>query len=195
MCGRFCVDIDIFREIERLIQGSVHTYGNMPQRDVFPSEKAVVLTGKGSTLSAEEMHWGFLQKEKKNLLINARVETVLERSLFRDSVRRRRCIIPARYFYEWDRQKNKVQFERENSPFLYMAGFYDCFQGEERFIILTTNANDSMSGVHDRMPLLLEEEELQAWVYEEASLEKILKKVPGSLKRSQEYEQLSLFEI
>ena len=51
---------------------------------------------------AEEMSWGFPQYQKKGLLINARAETALERKMFRDSVLHRRCIIPAKQFYEWD---------------------------------------------------------------------------------------------
>ena len=53
-------------------------------------------------LMAEEMSWGFPQYQKKGLLINARAETALERKMFRDSVLHRRCIIPAKQFYEWD---------------------------------------------------------------------------------------------
>ncbi|MDY5986416.1 SOS response-associated peptidase [Sporofaciens sp. SGI.106] len=104
----------------------------------------------------EEMSWGFPQYQKKGLLINASAETALERKSFRDSVMHRRCIIPAKQFYEWDSDKNKVTFLRENQPVLFMAGFYDRFQDEDHFIILTTQANESVSPVHHRMPLILE---------------------------------------
>ena len=59
----------------------------------------------------------------------------MERPLFRDSIRNRRCVVPASHFYEWDQSKNKVTFCREDSPVLYMAGFYQLFEDKEHFII------------------------------------------------------------
>lgn len=139
------------------------------------------------------MNWGFPQYQKKGLLINARAENVLERKMFRDSVLHRRCIIPAKHFYEWDSGKNKVTFFRKEEPILYMAGFYRLFQDKEQFIIITTQANESVSPVHHRMPLILERSELEDWVYEDTFLEFALHRTPPQLARRQEYEQQSLF--
>ena len=139
------------------------------------------------------MHWGFPQYQKKGLLINARAETALERKTFRESVLHRRCVIPARHFYEWDFDKNKVTFFREDRPVLFMAGFYNRFQDDERFIILTTQANASVSPVHNRMPLVLDEGELEDWVYDDKFTEYALHKTSPELWREQEYEQQSLF--
>ncbi len=79
---------------------------------------------------------------------------------FRDSVEHRRIVIPAAWFYEWNRKKEKNIFYRKEQPVLFMAGIYKRYQGEERFVILTTKANASMEPVHDRMPLILEENEI-----------------------------------
>ena len=116
----------------------------------------------------------------------------MERKTFRDSVLHRRCIIPAKQFYEWDPDKNKVTFLRENQPVLFMAGFYNRFQDEDHFIILTTQANESVSPVHHRMPLILDRSELEDWVYENTFLEFALHKTMPPLMRRQEYEQQSL---
>ena len=140
-------------------------------------------------------HEHFFQVNKKGLLINARAETALERKMFRDSVLHRRCIIPAKQFYEWDQDKNKVTFLGENQPILFMAGFYNHFQDKDRFIILTTQANESVSPIHYRMPLILDRSELEDWVYEDSFLEFALHKTPSQLARRQEYEQQSLFFI
>lgn len=75
---------------------------------------------------------------------------------------------------------------------LYMAGFCDWFENERRFVILTTAANDSMVKVHDRMPLILEKEEIGDWFNNE-KMKTILHQVPTRLKRHAEYEQQSLF--
>ena len=141
------------------------------------------------------MHWGFPQYQKKGLLINARAETALERRTFCDSVRHRRCIIPAKHFYEWDSDKNKITFFREDRPVLFMAGFYNRFQNEERFMILTTQANASVNPVHNRMPVVLDESELEDWVYDDKFTEYVLHKTPPEFRREQEYEQQSLFMI
>ena len=81
--------------------------------------------------------------------------------MFRESALHRRCVIPARRFYERDREKNKVTFQKEDQKVIFMAGLYNQFEGQDRFVILNTQANSSVSGVHDRMPLLLEEKELK----------------------------------
>ena len=178
--------------------------------DIYPSQSAGILTchsRQKNPLSADpvaenslalelkEMHWGFPQYQKKGLLINARAETALERRTFCDSVRHRRYIIPAKHFYEWDSDKNKVTFFREDRPVLFMAGFYNRFQDEVRFIILTTQANASVGPVHNRMPLVLENGELEDWVYDDKFTEYALHKTPPELWREQEYEQQSLFFV
>ena len=192
MCGRYYVDDDTAREIEKVVQRD-EKLRRESKGDIYPSHAATVITGRKPYLMAEEMVWGFPQYQKKGLLINARADTVLERKMFRDSVLHRRCIIPAKQFYEWDQDKNKVTFLGENQPVLFMAGFYNHFQDKDRFIILTTQANESVSPIHHRMPLILDRSELEDWVYEDSFLEFALHKTPSQLARRQEYEQQRLF--
>lgn len=75
-----------------------------------------------------------------------------------------------------------------------MAGFYNRYQDEDRFVILTTAANDSMQPVHDRMPLILEEDEIIPWLFEKESAEFILQKIPPWLERKEENRQYTLFD-
>ncbi len=207
MCGRFYVDEGTAREIERVIRGVDLRMQKMRTGDIYPSQSAGILTchnqqknplsagpaaENSPALELNEMRWGFPQYQKKGLLINARAETALERKTFRESVLHRRCVIPARQFYEWDSDKNKVTFFREDRPVLFMAGFYNRFQDEVRFIILTTQANAAVSPVHNRMPLVLENGELEDWVYDDKFTEYALHKTPPELWREQEYEQQSL---
>lgn len=192
MCGRYYADDETIREIKKIVR-EVDEKIKRKGGDVYPSQPAAVLAGRGTQLHAEEMYWGFPQYNRKGLLINARAETVLDRKTFRDSVLHRRCMIPAKHFYEWDTAKNKVIFSRADSRVLYMAGFYRQFQGENHFVILTTQANASVEQVHNRMPLVLEEGELEDWVYDDEFLGFALHKTPPQLRRYQEYEQQSLF--
>ena len=144
-------------------------------------------------LMADCMAWGFPRFDGKGLLINARAESAMERKTFRNSVQHRRCIIPAKGFYEWDKSKEKFSYERKDAPILYMAGCYNWYKDEERFVILTTEANSSVAPVHNRMPLILEQEELEEWVLDDKATDYLLHKTPVLLKAHAEYEQMSLF--
>ena len=160
---------------------------------VFPSQKATVIMGREHHLEAEQMLWGFPRFEGRGLLINARAETAAERRTFRESVLHRRCVIPAKGFWEWNKSKEKFSFERPDAQVMFMAGCYDCFDGQERFVILTTEANSSVKPVHDRMPLILEQNELEDWVTDDGAAEYFMHKTPVLLEREAEYEQMSLF--
>ncbi|MDO4321876.1 MAG: SOS response-associated peptidase family protein [Lachnospiraceae bacterium] len=193
MCSRYYIDEEIEKVIAEFAGIAPREISPVKKGDIRPSEEALVLTGEKRPFAVRTMRWGFPQYERKGLTINARAETVLEKRLFRDSVLHRRCIIPAKHFYEWDSGKNKVTFFQDGEAALYMAGFYNYFQGEDRFVVLTVPANASVNRVHDRMPLILQEEELKSWIYDGSFLEFVLRKTPAQLKRYQEYEQQSLF--
>lgn len=145
-------------------------------------------------MAARQMQWGFPRFQGKGLLINARVEAILDKKTFRDSVLHRRCVIPAHHFYEWCKNKEKYTFQSpKQDATLFMAGYYQIYNGQNRFVILTTQANASVAPVHERMPLLLERQELEDWIMEDAAVEIILAKKPIPLNRTAEYEQLKLF--
>lgn len=112
---------------------------------------------------------------------------------FRDSMKYRRCVIPARGFYEWNKSKEKFSFERQDSRRLFMAGCYNLFKNEMHFVILTTSANLSVAPVHDRMPLILEADELEQWILDDGSAVQMLHKIPVMMKMRADYEQMSLF--
>ena len=126
MCGRYYMDEDVMNKIRELLKEtdtSCKLWMEKSAGDVHPSEKALVLTGKGPRLSAEWMQWGFPQKDGKGLLINARAETVSERVTFRDSVLHRRCVVPARHYYEYGRTLSKVWRGRAVCHFDYPGQF------------------------------------------------------------------------
>lgn len=216
MCGRYYVDEETAKEIRRLVlkldqrfqEKSDQNMAREAERKmdaeafygaagrtgaVFPSQKATVIMGREHHLEAEQMLWGFPRFDGRGLLINARAETAAERRTFRDSVLHRRCVIPAKGFWEWNKSKEKFSFERPDAQVMFMAGCYDCFDGQERFVILTTEANPSVKPVHDRMPLILERNELEGWVTDDGAAEHFLHKTPVLLEREAEYEQMSLF--
>ena len=195
MCGRYYMDDETTREIRRLVLKLDQKICSESDQTtaVFPSQKATVITGRGRQLEAEQMIWGFPRFDGRGILINARAETAMERHTFKESVLHRRCVIPAKGFWEWNMSKEKFSFERTDSQVLFMAGCYDCIDGQNRFVILTTEANSSVKPVHDRMPLILERNELESWVTDDNAVEYFLHKTQTLLERDAEYEQICLF--
>ena len=192
MCGRYYVDDETAREIEKIVREQDKKLQIERADDIRPSDAALVLSQREHHLTTEQMNWGFPGFQGKGLLINARAEGVLEKKTFRENMLHRRCVIPAKGFYEWNRGKEKFHFERKESV-LFMAGCFNQFQGRNRFVILTTEANASVSMVHERMPLVLESKEIKDWVLDDYAVEFLLHKTPVSLNRKSDYEQMSLF--
>lgn len=201
MCGRYYIDDDTAREIEKLVRKVDEQIRGMAAacrleiaaKDIHPTETAPILTSASSVLECQWQRWGFPGFQKGKVIFNARSESAMEKPMFRDAVRHRRAVIPAAWFYEWDRNKQKHTFYREDGDALFMAGCYKKYEDGDRFVILTTQANASMESVHDRMPLILEREEAVVWLLEDGAAEKLLRKLPPLLERRTEYEQMSFF--
>ena len=200
MCGRYYVDDDTAREIEKLVRQvdekmrqAAAAGIRLQAKDIHPSEMAPVIAAGDSGLCCRWQRWGFPGFSGKQLIFNARSESALEKRTFRESVEHRRIVVPATWFYEWNENKEKNIFFRQGQPVLYMDGLYNRYQDEDRFVILTTAANDSMKPVHDRMPLVLERDEIHKWLNEDRLVEAFLRKTPALLDRRVEFEQMSLF--
>ena len=146
----------------------------------------------GADVALADLFWGIVSKDKK-LIINARAESVTEKSMFADSVRNRRCILPAAGFYEWDASKTKFIFKRADKRPIYLAGFYDLSQNRDSFVILTTSANASMKPVHDRMPVMIDKGNVRDYLKDSVAAMEMLREPMPELDRSSDYEQLSLF--
>lgn len=171
MCGRFFVDAKN-REIDRLVESLSPDSPPVSFGEIFPTNNALVINLEEGSPSPQSMLWGLPRWDKKGVIFNARSETALAKPMFRESLLNRPLVIPASGFYEWKKAdgggKEKYFFSAE-VPLLYMAGFWKEIKddlGEIRpyFTILTTAANDAMSGYHDRMPVLLREDEKLLWL-------------------------------
>lgn len=203
MCGRYYVDDDTAREIEKLVRQvdekmrkkSAACKVEIVAKDIHPTDTAPILALSGSGPECLWQRWGFPGFQKGKVIFNARCESALEKPMFRESVLHRRAVIPAAGFYEWDREKRKYTFCREAGALLFMAGCFRKYEDGDKFVILTTQANSSMEPVHDRMPLILEREEAAAWLLEDGAVEGLLKKSPPPLERRTEYEQMSIFQL
>jgi len=177
MCGRYAFFTDReLQEIDEIIEKISDDIqrDQMKTGEIFPTNVAPVLIPKKEIVTAKLMVWGFPRFTGKGVIINARAETVKEKKLFASSLRERRCIIPSTGFYEWDADKKKFIFNMPDSQMLYMAGIYNEFQGENRFVILTTQANPSMAAVHDRMPVVVPKELVDDWIMDYELVDRFL---------------------
>ena len=196
MCSRYYIDEDTAEDVLRDLPG---LDSRLPAKgfhgDVCPSETAPVILSAGNRLCLTTHRWGYPGAGGRGLVINARAESVEDRRMFRNGFRYRRIVIPAGHFYEWNQNKEKYTCRHIEANLLYMAGIADLFEEEDRFVILTTQANTSMKRIHDRMPLILESGQVEAWIRSETDAHAILRQTPVQLMCTADYEQLSLFDL
>lgn len=214
MCGRYYMSDETIWEIERRTGVSISQLWRELQdgtRDICPSQYAIILRAEKDYFNAEKMRWGFPGFQGNGLPINARAESALQKKTYRDSVLNRRCVIPAKGFYEWNNSKEKFAFESAENPILFLAGCFNWFESErnlseiqtsgtaasrveKRFVILTTEARGRAAQIHERMPLLLRADEIRAWIFDDGKTEQFLHREPEEvLGCKTDYEQLSLF--
>jgi putative SOS response-associated peptidase YedK len=197
MCARYHVDDELSKQIEKVLSRinakSEASVPSVATKDIHPTNEAPIISVVADTIGCKLQHWGFKGYHGKQVIINARSETALEKPTFKDSVKSRRAVIPATQFYEWNPAKEKFIFRLKDSPLLFMAGCYRLYEDGDHFVIFTTAANASMKAVHDRMPLLIEQDEIKDWIMDDSKTETFLQKVPALLEYSTDYEQMSLF--
>lgn len=183
MCGRYNFTVEqsdeimeILKTLNAKIQGKEAKMG-----EIFPTNLAPILLEEDRKVEPELSSWGFPKFQQKGVIINARSETAFDKKTFRDSLVNRRCIIPSTGFYEWNSEKKKFLFRMEGTDALYMAGLYSYYGNEMRFVILTTEANESIQDVHNRMPLVIPKKELDTWILDNTATNDILHRVPPML--------------
>ena len=177
MCGRFALSAKT-KDIEKLVDGIKISTDLLPRYNIAPSQSiAAVLNMPERQL--DYVRWGLVPGWAKdasigNRMINARGETLLEKPAFKASFLRKRCIIPASGFYEWQKSasgKSKQPFFirlRNASPFAF-AGIWDRWTSPDgepvvSAAIVTTSPNPLVERIHNRMPVILDEPSIQTWL-------------------------------
>jgi putative SOS response-associated peptidase YedK len=173
MCGRYALHT-LLGELQEYF-GLFDAIDFKPHYNVAPSYHMPIVredeTGRHLALA----QWGFIPHWSKGAPkvkpINARAETLADKPTFRDSFKRRRCLVPANGFYEWKREgklKQPYYIKLRSSEILTFAGLWDRWRGPDgpldTFTIITTDANDTMRPIHDRMPVILEPEMHDDWL-------------------------------
>ncbi len=179
MCGRYTLYSDK-QAIEEQFRVTVRDESLLqPDYNIAPGAvKPVILTRGTHDREVAALKWGLVPPFVKDLsdwkpLINARSETVNEKPSFRKAFQRKRCIIPANGFYEWksfDNKKNIPFYIRLLDQDLFgMAGIFETHTSDDgtdlhTFAILTTEANALMQPLHNRMPVILRQDDYNVWL-------------------------------
>lgn len=202
MCGRFYIEEEDNEEILRIVRRLDERFQNEKQTktgEIYPTNEVTILTNNENSLVPKIMTWGFPGFKGREVIINARSESANEKRMFAEPLLTKRVVIPSSGFFEWNRMgdKQKYYFKDPNHRILYMCGLYQVFSNEERFVILTTAANDSMKEIHNRMPVLLNQEEVEPFILDYKSASGILSRIPSPLyketmssSKNEAYEQL-----
>jgi putative SOS response-associated peptidase YedK len=176
MCSRYFLDAD----------GNVIAYTfSVPLNErvrrrfnIAPTQEApVVRVSKEGPREIAMLRWGLVPAWAKDIgvgtkMINARGESAAEKPAFREAMARRRCLVPASGFFEWKGPPGRKQpfaVTVPDRPLFAFAGLWETWrarEGEpvETFTIVTTDANDAVAQIHDRMPVILPKDAEDAWL-------------------------------
>jgi putative SOS response-associated peptidase YedK len=176
MCGRYRIkDAEAFKRYLKE-QFGIDVADFAARYNVAPSQVMQVITvDDAGNFVARKMRWGYVPFWEKNdkpriAPINARAEEAMAKPMFRQSLERRRCLVPADGFYEWQVRAGlgKQPFDisvADSAPFFF-AGIFE--QGTvtrpDSYLLFTTKPNELMATIHDRMPAILTEENAKRWI-------------------------------
>ncbi len=153
-----------------------------PSWNVAPTTDVYAVLADGSTRHLDAFHWGLVPRWAKDLrigsrMINARAETLATKGAYKHAFQRRRCIIPADGFYEWQKragQKAKQPYfiHRPDGEPYALAGLWETWKGPDgtgdevlrSCTIITTTPNSEMAKIHDRMPVILPPDAWDTWL-------------------------------
>ncbi|SFJ76914.1 Putative SOS response-associated peptidase YedK [Paenibacillus sp. UNC496MF] len=176
MCGRYTINVTL-EELMQIFLVEQSNYPLKPNYNVAPTQTVPVILQEEGKRVLEGFHWGlvpFWAKDKKVgfKMINARAETVAEKPAFGRLLKSQRVIIPADGFYEWrkdGKEKQPFRFQLKDKSTFGFAGLWDEWtqpNGEKlrSCTIITTTPNAFVEDVHDRMPVILERDTVEAWL-------------------------------
>ena len=192
MCTRFYVEPDteetreIIREALRSpLVGKFHHAGCavLSSGEIRPSNVVpVIAPNREGKRTAFPMRWGF-RFPGRPLVVNARTETAAEKPAFRESWAKRRCVIPARWYYEWEhlvgnsgqrKTGDRYMIQPRGADVTWLCGLYRIEDGLPAFTVLTREPSEELRRIHDRMPLVLPAERVGEWIRPGASPEDLL---------------------
>ena len=200
MCGRFTLTLEA-ADWQAAFGLEMEDAAWQPRFNIAPSQSIWVMTDAAGR-RLEKMRWGLVPFWAKDpsvgsRMINARAETIMEKPSFRQAFAKRRCLILADGFFEWQKSKEKGKsapfyFQLTDGDAFAFAGLWESWfspHGEElrTCSIITTQANAVVAPVHDRMPVILPREMCWEWLQlqQPQALHALLRPLPAERMRSQ----------
>jgi putative SOS response-associated peptidase YedK len=175
MCGRFTLHHSTEKVVERFEVEDV-LFTITPRYNIAPSQQIAVIL-ESSPRRLEGLKWGlvpFWAKDPKigNKMINARAETLVEKPSFKQALLRRRCIIPSDGFYEWKTEgkgRKPLHIRMRDKGLFAFAGLWEEWKSPEGELlrtctIITTEPNDLIASIHNRMAVILKPEHESVWL-------------------------------
>lgn len=208
MCGRFY--------IENHIENIISSYGitdvkkiNDSRGEIFPGTNIPVII-KNDHRILDFFRWGYKVYGLNREIINVRIETVAEKSSFRNAFLHNRCLIPVNAFFEWKsegKSKDKYKISLEEAKLFSLAGIYQEFKDKNNtpyygVVILTRAANEQMSKIHNRIPVIIKKEDEEQWLSgSDTDILKLREKLENenwfslNIDSLSESKQLSMFDL
>jgi len=178
MCGRYTLIVELDELAAEFGLTDIGGLSLSPRYNIAPTQEVPVVRLVEGAKQLDTLRWGLIPAWAKdieigNKLINARSETAAEKPSFRSAFKKRRCLIPASGFYEWKKEKGGKQpyyIYRDDDSIVAFAGLWESWAGNddgeplETFTILTTEPNELMRTLHNRMPVILEPDDYDKWL-------------------------------
>lgn len=194
MCTRYYIDNyredfrELFEEVKRsrlaerfivrMAKPIIYS-GEVRPTDVVP----VIVPDQNGQRTVFPMKWGFTLKGSNQPLVNARVESAATKPTFKESWERRRCVIPASWYYEWKHYKavdgktktgDKYLIQSKDSSVTWLCGLYRIEDDLPVFTVLTKAPTEELAQIHDRMPVILPGDKISDWINPSSTPEELL---------------------
>lgn len=188
MCANYFIDENTVSEMVEIIYNLYNEHGfetvtydqiypkDSAVSDVYPKQRAPVCGMKEGDIVIVLPEWGFPRHDGASVMFNARDDKLETSFVWKDAYATNRCVVPARGFYETktneDGKKERIYFLDPEGNLLLLGAILD--EEKEHYSIITTDPNASVASVHNRMPLLIQKEELYRWLTEKEYADFIL---------------------
>jgi putative SOS response-associated peptidase YedK len=177
MCGRFTQQRPA-SELAEIFAAEPLVDDPGPRYNVAPTDEALVVVQRDDRRAITTYRWGLIPHWAESAkvgsrMFNARAETLAASPAFRDSLRRKRCLVPVESFYEWRREgavRKPYSIARADGRPLVLAGLWSGWRDpltdtvRRTFTIVTTRPNETMAAIHDRMPVVLDDTDWATWL-------------------------------
>ena len=176
MCGRKTLTKTVEKIVEDLYVDEWRMDNYLPSYNIAPSQLSPILINEKNVKVVTGMRWGITPTWSRNMslssnIINARYETIGTKASFRSLVKNKRCIVVADGYFEWKKSQEKKSpyfLHDSKKKIMALAGLWTSIESEngkvDSYVIVTTQASQHIAHIHDRMPLIIDDDKIDMWL-------------------------------